>query len=154
MNGTQVMQSRVVGTEPTTWTIIGTGDFNGDGRSDILWRDTNGNISEWFMNGTHIAQSVTVNNVPTNWTPVGVGDVNGDGISSIVSTGFVVGGSLGSLNASNSFTGSQQFTLCPPFFCIPDLTPNPAASATSSGFYGMSSENNWMKSCSINDLIV
>jgi hypothetical protein len=25
---------------PNTWSIIGTGDFNGDGNGDILWRDS------------------------------------------------------------------------------------------------------------------
>jgi hypothetical protein len=32
--------------------VVGTGDFNGDSNSDILWRDTSGNTSIWFMNGT------------------------------------------------------------------------------------------------------
>ena len=26
------------------WTIVGTGDFNGDGFSDILWRNVNSDI--------------------------------------------------------------------------------------------------------------
>jgi hypothetical protein len=32
----------------------GTGDFNGDGRSDILWRDNGGTVVDWLMNGGSI----------------------------------------------------------------------------------------------------
>ena len=36
-----------------TWQIMGTGDFNGDGKPDILWRHTTGDgaIGVWYMNG-------------------------------------------------------------------------------------------------------
>ncbi|MGD0234166.1 MAG: C1 family peptidase [Syntrophorhabdales bacterium] len=36
-----------------TWQIMGTGDFNGDGKPDILWRHTTGagEIGVWYMNG-------------------------------------------------------------------------------------------------------
>ena len=37
-------RAAVIGTAPTTWSIVGTGDFNRDGKADILWRDTSGNI--------------------------------------------------------------------------------------------------------------
>jgi len=43
-----------VGNVPTTWSIVGTGDFNGDGKWDILWRDTSGNVAIWEMNGTTV----------------------------------------------------------------------------------------------------
>ena len=42
---------RGLGNVPATWTVVGTGDFNGDGKTDILWRDTIGNTAIWFMNG-------------------------------------------------------------------------------------------------------
>jgi hypothetical protein len=32
-------------------------DFNGDGKSDVLWADTGNNIGIWLMNGTSISQS-------------------------------------------------------------------------------------------------
>jgi hypothetical protein len=44
------------------------GDYNGDGMSDLLWRDNLGNTSMWFMNGTSVASTAEVGNVPTNWT--------------------------------------------------------------------------------------
>ena len=33
------------------WAIQGVGDFNGDGRADIVWRSTWGTMSIWLMNG-------------------------------------------------------------------------------------------------------
>jgi hypothetical protein len=33
------------------WQTVGTGDFDGDGRSDIIWRHLNGQVAIWFMSG-------------------------------------------------------------------------------------------------------
>jgi hypothetical protein len=35
--------------------VVGTGDFNGDGFGDILWRDSNDNVAIWLMNGSLIS---------------------------------------------------------------------------------------------------
>jgi hypothetical protein len=61
-------------------------DFNGDGKSDIAWRDTSGNIAIWEMNGTTVTNqnSAFVNNVPTQWAIVGQRDFNGDGFSDLL----------------------------------------------------------------------
>jgi virginiamycin B lyase len=37
--------------------ITGTHDFNADGMSDILWRDTNGNTAIWLMDGANVSSS-------------------------------------------------------------------------------------------------
>ena len=34
-----------------SWQIKATGDFNGDGKSDILWQNTDGTPAIWLMNG-------------------------------------------------------------------------------------------------------
>jgi hypothetical protein len=34
---------------PLDWTVAGTGDFNGDGRDDIAWRNQDtGSVSNWL----------------------------------------------------------------------------------------------------------
>ena len=44
-----------VGANPgPSWKAIGTGDYNGDGHSDILWQNTSGQASIWEMNGTNV----------------------------------------------------------------------------------------------------
>jgi hypothetical protein len=69
------------------WVVVGTSDFDGDGRSDILWRHTaKGKNSLWLMSGrTILAGSGPVQTLSnTNWAPVGVDDFNGDGRSDIL----------------------------------------------------------------------
>ena len=68
MNGTQVVSGLDLGNVPANWTIAETGDFNGDGNSDILWRDTAGDVAIWFMNGTQVVSTSVFGNVPTSWT--------------------------------------------------------------------------------------
>jgi hypothetical protein len=53
----------------TSWrSIAQTGDYNGDGMSDLLWRDTSGNTAIWFMNGLTVGSTGALGNIPTVWT--------------------------------------------------------------------------------------
>ena len=60
--------------------VAGVGDFNGDGKSDILWRNTStGMVAMWLMNGTSMTNWGTILGTGnTAWTVAGVGDFNGD----------------------------------------------------------------------------
>jgi hypothetical protein len=52
---------------------VGTGDFSGDGKTDILWRNkSTGQDVVWLMNGTTYITYVELPQVPdTNWEIVG-----------------------------------------------------------------------------------
>ena len=66
---------------PLDWEIAGTGDFNSDGKPDILWRNKiSGDVVVWYMNGaTLISGAVIYQGVPLDWEIVGTGDFNSDG---------------------------------------------------------------------------
>ena len=51
----------------STWSIVQTGDYNGDGKSDILWKDGTGNLAIWFINGSSVASTASLGNVGTSW---------------------------------------------------------------------------------------
>ena len=52
-----------------SWQVAQIGDFNGDGKADILWRNTvSGAMQDWTMNGSTIASN---DPVAQGSTPVG-----------------------------------------------------------------------------------
>jgi hypothetical protein len=55
-------------------------DFDGDGKSDVLWRDTSSNVGMWLMgnNGTTISQAQVLGNVTAIWAAIGQRDFNSD----------------------------------------------------------------------------
>jgi hypothetical protein len=68
MNGASVLSAGSLGNVPTTWSVVQTGDYNGDGMSDLLWRDNVGDTSMWFMKGVTVSSSADVGNIPSVWT--------------------------------------------------------------------------------------
>jgi hypothetical protein len=61
-----------------------THDFNGDGKSDLLWRDSSGNLAVWLMNQATVISSAALGNVPSTWSIVGQRDFNGDGMTDLL----------------------------------------------------------------------
>jgi hypothetical protein len=54
------------------WTILqATHDFNGDGKSDIAWRDSGGNTAIWLMNGATPTSTGGLGAVPLSFSIVG-----------------------------------------------------------------------------------
>ena len=61
------------------------GDFNADGKQDILWRNMQtGEVRIWYMNGSTILANDGVATVGLDWQIVGIGDFDGSGFSDIV----------------------------------------------------------------------
>jgi hypothetical protein len=59
------------------WHIKGTGDFNGDNKSDILWQGDDGQAAIWLMNGTTvIGLGAAGFNPGADWHVVGSGQFN------------------------------------------------------------------------------
>jgi hypothetical protein len=73
MNGSTILSAAGLGNISTVWSIAETGDFNGDGQSDILWNDTSGDVAIWFMNGTTVLSSAGLGTIPKVWSIPGAG---------------------------------------------------------------------------------
>ena len=62
----------------TNWTIAGLGDFSGDGRADVLWRNqVTGLAYIWFMDGTQNVGGGPVAFAGLDWAIVGAADFDG-----------------------------------------------------------------------------
>lgn len=98
MSGTVVSHAGVVTLSDGTtvanpgpsWRVVGTGDFSGNGHSDILLQNDNGPLALWEVNGSTIttASMIQYNGSDANPGPtqhaVGTGDFNNDGKTDIV----------------------------------------------------------------------
>jgi hypothetical protein len=64
------------------WKVVGTGDFNQDGYTDILFQNaSSGDLYIWYLRGGTMISSgyITPHNPGAGWKVVAVGDLNGDG---------------------------------------------------------------------------
>jgi hypothetical protein len=63
----------------------GPSDFNGDGRSDLVWQHTDGRVYVWLMNGTAQTGGAWVHAQPlAEWRVVGVADIDRNGGQDLV----------------------------------------------------------------------
>jgi hypothetical protein len=68
------------------WHIVGTGDFNTDNKTDLLYQHDDGSLAVWFMDGKTLLSASLLNpSFPGDgWHAVGTGDINKDGKRDIV----------------------------------------------------------------------
>ncbi|MEU5424645.1 VCBS repeat-containing protein, partial [Streptomyces olivoreticuli] len=73
------------------WKVVGTGDFNGDGRTDVLWHNTTtGELATWLLDGKgNVMSDPRLSwkcgpDCTRDWKVVGTGDFNGDGRTDVL----------------------------------------------------------------------
>jgi hypothetical protein len=78
----------VIGYDLVNATAFAPSDFNGDGKSDIVWQNTiTGQCVIWMSDGT----TVNLPTEPTSWSIAGTGDFNGDGKPDIIWQNTITG---------------------------------------------------------------
>ena len=85
MDGT----NRIAATPPSIsrladplWKIVGVGDFNSDGKPDLMWQHASlRDLAVWQMDGATVNQTLSLTPVRADplWKVVGVADFNNDG---------------------------------------------------------------------------
>ena len=89
MNGLTLASDIAVGgatTVDAAWRVVATADLDGDGDTDVVWRNaTTGAVSGWIMNGTTLQQSGSMHpGLPLSWRIEAAGDLNADGTDDIL----------------------------------------------------------------------
>jgi Ca2+-binding RTX toxin-like protein len=69
MNGVNVSLEGSIGTGPvgSGWNIAGTGDYNGDSKADVLWRNNDGTVYGWSMDGLTRLGEGSIRQVDNSW---------------------------------------------------------------------------------------
>jgi Gametolysin peptidase M11/FG-GAP-like repeat/FG-GAP repeat len=90
MSGLAVSSSATIFADPN-WTVTHTADLNGDGKSDLIWRNSvTGQTAAWLMNGLATTSAAVLFSNP-NWAVTFTGDFNGDGQTDLVWRNSVTG---------------------------------------------------------------
>jgi hypothetical protein len=100
-------------------------NFNGDGKADILWRNSDsGDVYEWLTNGLGIIGQGSYGVVGNDWQIAGIGDFNADGKADLLwrnnstgevyiwltnGLGIIAQGSLGIVGSDWQIAGVGDF---------------------------------------------
>jgi hypothetical protein len=85
MNGAVIAAFQQAGIAGSDWVIQRTGDLDGDGTADILWRQNGtGVVGFWKMNGGTLVGFQQIGPVSADWVVHDLADLNGDRRDDIV----------------------------------------------------------------------
>lgn len=104
------------GSYPAGWKLVGVGDLDGDGKSDLVWMKADGSQwGYWLMNGVQRKSIVTLSNAGAESTTiVTVDDYNHDGLADLV---WSNGSNL--ILSTNAGTCASQCTFTPATLATP-----------------------------------
>jgi hypothetical protein len=69
----RLSQSGAIANPGASWHVVGTGDFNSDGKTDLVLQNNSGAVAVWDMNGSTVSQSGGLANPGPTWSVVGDG---------------------------------------------------------------------------------
>lgn len=119
MNGSSAPTTTPLPTvSDAAWKIVASGDFNGDGTTDLFLRRDTGENYIWIMGSGPVVTTTPMPYVDAAWTVAGAGDFSGDGKADIFwrrSTGETY---LWILNGSVIVSSSPMLTLSDPAWKI------------------------------------
>lgn len=121
MNGLTIQSKNVLGNlnEAAGWQLapIRTGDFNGDGKADLLFTNTQTNaIAVWETDGNQVTAAGQAGVLGAGWHFADVGDFNGDGKSDLLFINDSTHGvAVWLMNGTQPITGAQVGTMDPGF---------------------------------------
>jgi hypothetical protein len=75
--------STIATSMPSSWHLAGVGDFDGNGKGDILWTNDDGSVAIWDGNNAQTGHTIATGMAAT-WHLAGTGDFNGDGKTDIL----------------------------------------------------------------------
>jgi len=121
-NGTDQGQFLAQGNLPyngPTWHVKAAGDFDGDGKDDILWQNDNGLAAIWLMDGLVVKAGYNIAGTDANgptWHIANARDMNADGRADLLwqnDTGAVAVWENFVPGAGNVATFSTQLNVAP-----------------------------------------
>jgi hypothetical protein len=71
MDGLSILAEGAVRAPDNSWHVHDSGDFNGDGKDDVSWRNDLGQVYIWEMNGLAIGAEGAVRAPDNSWHMVG-----------------------------------------------------------------------------------